>query len=56
LCRISGLGRLNLSPAQAAYMLGFADQRSFFRACKRWFKVLPDRYCDQLFGLAPRAV
>ena len=28
-------GRLNLSLAQAAYMLGFADQRSFFRACKR---------------------
>src|SRR5262249_48835345 len=31
------LGRLHLSLAQAAYLLGFADQSSFFRACKRWF-------------------
>ena len=47
------LGRLNMSLAQAAYMLGFADQRSFFRACKRWFNVSPGQYRDQLFRPAP---
>ena len=35
------LGRLHLSLAQAAYLLGFADQSSFFRACKRWFALSP---------------
>jgi AraC-like DNA-binding protein len=46
------LGRLHLSLAQAAYLLGFADQSSFFRACKRWFDVSPGQYRSQLLKLA----
>lgn len=38
------LGELQLSLAQAAYLLGFADQSSFVRACKRWFGVPPGQY------------
>jgi AraC-like DNA-binding protein len=38
------LGRLQLSLAQAAYLLGFSDQSSFFRACKRWFGLPPGQY------------
>jgi AraC-like DNA-binding protein len=45
------LGGLNLSLAQAAYLLGFADQSSFFRACKRWFEVSPGQYRSQLLRL-----
>ena len=33
---------------QVAYMLGFADQSNFFRACRRWFGVAPGQYRDQL--------
>ena len=44
------LGRLHLSLAQAAYLLGFADQSSFFRACKRWFELSPGQYRNQLIG------
>jgi AraC-like DNA-binding protein len=42
------LGRLQLSLAQAAYLLGFADQSSFFRACRRWFDRSPGEYRSQL--------
>jgi AraC-like DNA-binding protein len=42
------LGRLNLSLGQAAYLLGFADQSSFFRACRRWFDLSPGQYRSQL--------
>jgi AraC-like DNA-binding protein len=42
------LGRLHLSLAQAAYLLGFAEQSSFFRACKRWFELSPGQFRDQL--------
>ena len=44
------LRRLHLSLAQAAYLLGFADQSSFFRACRRWFDLSPGRYRSQLIG------
>jgi AraC-like DNA-binding protein len=47
------LGRLHLSLAQAAYLLGFADQSSFFRACRRWFDVSPGQYRRQLLGHPP---
>jgi AraC-like DNA-binding protein len=46
------LGRLHLSLAQAAYLLGFADQSSFFRACKRWFAISPGQYRSQLLRQA----
>jgi AraC-like DNA-binding protein len=38
------LNRLHLSLAQAAYLLGFSEQSSFFRACKRWFGLPPGEY------------
>jgi AraC-like DNA-binding protein len=42
------LDRLHLPLAQAAYLLGFADESSFFRACKRWFDLTPGQYRSQL--------
>ena len=42
------LSRLKLSLGEAAYLLGFSDQSSFFRACKRWFGVPPGEYRRRL--------
>jgi AraC-like DNA-binding protein len=47
------LGRLHLSLGQAAYLLGFSDQSSFFRACRRWFNQSPGQYRSQLLHGAP---
>jgi AraC-like DNA-binding protein len=44
------LGRLHLTLAQAAYLLGFADQSSFFRVRKCWFALSPGQYRNQLLG------
>jgi AraC-like DNA-binding protein len=38
------LERLHLSLGEAAFLLGFTDQSSFFRACKRWFGLPPGEY------------
>jgi AraC-like DNA-binding protein len=35
------LGRRHVSLSEAAYLLGFADQSIFHRACKRWFDSSP---------------
>ena len=42
------LSRLKLSLGEAAYLCGFSDQSSFFRACKRWFGVPPGQYRRRL--------
>src|ERR1700694_1144875 len=44
------LSRLHLSLAQAAYLLGFADQSSFFRACRRWFDLSPGNTAANCVG------
>ena len=46
------LNRLHLSLGQAAYLLGFSEQSSFFRACKRWFGLPPGEYRRQLHHAA----
>jgi len=46
------LGQTDVSLADATYLLGFADQSSFFRACKRWFGTSPRRYRIRLIGAA----
>ncbi len=38
------LSQRDLSLADVAYLLGFGDQSSFFRASKRWFETSPRHY------------
>ena len=49
------LERLHLSLPQAAYLLGFSDQSSFFRACRRWFDRSPGQYRSKLHSRGPGA-
>jgi AraC-like DNA-binding protein len=44
------LGQTDVSLADATYLLGFADQSTFFRACKRWFGTSPRRYRIRMTG------
>lgn len=38
------LARSSLTTAEVAYLLGFADPGTFFRACKRWFGASPSQF------------
>jgi AraC-like DNA-binding protein len=42
------LGKSDLTLTEVAYLLGFADQSTFFRACKRWFDTSPGDYRSRL--------
>ena len=42
------LGQKNVSLADVAYLLGFSNQSSFFRASRRWFGSSPRHYRVQL--------
>ena len=45
------LGQADLSLVDVAYLLGFGDQSSFFRASKRWFGTSPRHYRIRLVGV-----
>lgn len=38
------LGQHHVALSQAAFLLGFTDQSTFSRACKRWFDLTPSQY------------
>ena len=42
------LGQRTVSLADIAYLLGFSDQSSFFRAARRWFGSSPRDYRARL--------
>ena len=44
------LGQTDMSLCDATYLLGFSNQSSFFRACKRWFGTSPRHYRIRLMG------
>lgn len=44
-----------LSLAEAAYLLGFAGQGNFTRACKRWFALTPGQYRARVGANRPGA-
>ncbi|QYF92519.1 AraC family transcriptional regulator [Massilia sp. PAMC28688] len=41
------------SVGEIAYMLGFADQGTLFRACRRWFAVSPRQYQSRFAPMRP---
>jgi AraC-like DNA-binding protein len=41
------LDRTSLCFTEISYRLGFANQGTLFRACKRWFNASPGRYRDR---------
>ena len=47
------LGQADLSLVDVAYLLGFGDQSSFFRASKRWFGTSPRHYRIRLMRARP---
>ncbi|SFU78001.1 transcriptional regulator, AraC family [Pseudoduganella namucuonensis] len=42
------LGKEQMALGQVAFMLGFADQSTFCRACQRWFNTTPKQYRKRL--------
>jgi AraC-like DNA-binding protein len=50
------LSRSNLTVAEVAYLLGFADPGTFFRACKRWFDASPGHFRAQLLEKQKKSV
>ena len=49
------LRRLQLSLGQAAYLLGFPEESSFHRACRRWFGLPPGQYRARIASATRRA-
>ncbi len=47
------LSQQRYSVGETAYMLGFADQGTLFRACRRWFNVSPKQYQARAQMAAP---
>lgn len=48
------LARPNMTIAEAAYLLGFADPGAFNRACKRWFDLPPGQFRERMAARAAR--
>ncbi|MFC7517407.1 AraC family transcriptional regulator [Herbaspirillum sp. GCM10030257] len=46
------LGEMGVNFAQVAFLLGFADQSAFNRACQRWFNLSPSQLRKKLNGQA----
>ena len=49
------LGQKHLTLTQTVALLGFADQSTFFRCCKRWFGMSPGEYRTRLGKSASRS-
>ena len=47
------LGQKDVSLADTAYLLGFSDQSSFFRAARRWFGSSPGHFRLRLMREPP---